>query len=125
MYLVRLLACCFGGTSYLVRGLLTLLSALRTVFFLLGCLTQPQYEGFGLVLLYLILSCLLFASMWQVLYCRGNRGAVDLRQREGGKDLGGWGGRENYGLDILYEYVFFNREKEKGEGEEEEEEESS
>lgn len=75
-----------------MRGLLTLLSALRTVFFLLDCLTQPQYEGFGLVLLYLILSCLLFASMWQVLYCRGNRGAVDLRQREGGKDLGGWGG---------------------------------
>lgn len=37
---------------------LTLFPALETLFLLLGCLGQPPFENFCLVLLYLVLSCL-------------------------------------------------------------------
>jgi hypothetical protein len=45
-------------------GPLTLLSALGTLFLLIGCFVQLQYEGFCLVLLYLVWCCL------AVVFCR-------------------------------------------------------
>lgn len=41
---------------------LTLLRTTRSLFFLLGWLVQPQFEGFYLVLSYLILLCLAVVS---------------------------------------------------------------
>ena len=43
---------------------LTLLSAIGALFLLLGCLVQPQYEGFPIFLSYLLFSCL-SAVFWR------------------------------------------------------------
>lgn len=42
----------------MVAGVSLLLPTIETPFLLLGCLVQPQYESFYLVLQYFVLSCL-------------------------------------------------------------------
>lgn len=78
--------CCI---SVLVRFLtvaggmsLALSPALKTCFLLLGCLAQPRSEGFTLVFLYLVLSCLAIISWRPGLFWRGN-GEVGRGQRGG------------------------------------------
>lgn len=51
------------------------------LFLLLGCLFQPQYEGFDLVLVCLVLSCLVVISWRTLLFWTGNRGGIDLGKR--------------------------------------------
>ena len=48
---------------------LTLLPTLETLFFLLVCLVQLRYEGFYLVLLYLVLSYLVALS-WRPVFSK-------------------------------------------------------
>jgi hypothetical protein len=62
---------------------LTLFPVPVTLFLVLGCLVQSQYEGFYLVLLYHVLSCQGVISWMTVLFSRGNQGKVDLGEREG------------------------------------------
>lgn len=50
---------------------LTLLPALRTPFLPLGGLVKPPYEGFCLVLLYLVLGCCLLEAYS---FLKGNEG---------------------------------------------------
>ena len=45
------------------------------------CYDQPRYEGFYLVLLYLLLSCLVVVSWRLALFLKGHRRKVDLRKR--------------------------------------------
>jgi hypothetical protein len=59
------------------------LSALETLFLLLGCLVQPRYESFYLVLLYLVLPCVAVMSWRTTLFCSQNKVGVDLGEREG------------------------------------------
>ena len=64
-----LIAWWFCGTSNSGSGLSpTLFPALETVFFLLGCLVQPQYDDFWLVLLYLALFYLVVISWKPALF---------------------------------------------------------
>lgn len=57
---------------------LTLLPTLETLFILLDCFVQPHYEGFQLVLLYLVFFFYLFFPVWlsslEYLYFSGERG---------------------------------------------------
>lgn len=53
-------------------------------FFLLGCLVQPRYEDFCLILLYHVSSCLVAISWRPALFWRG-RG---MKKRDG-RELGG------------------------------------
>lgn len=63
----------FVRLTTIVAGLsLTHLSAFETLFLLLGCLVQPQSEGFCHVLLYLVLSCLAIISWRSSLFQREN-----------------------------------------------------
>lgn len=64
--LCRCYECSLGVlVEFLTTGVgvsLTLLPAPRTLFLLLGCFVQPQYESFCLVLLCVVLSCLAAVS---------------------------------------------------------------
>jgi hypothetical protein len=72
---------------------LTLLPALRTLFLLIGCLVQPQYERFHLVLLFLVLFCLVvvpwrpnpfWREKWRGTGSRGQDRWKHLGEVEGG-----------------------------------------
>lgn len=69
----------------------------------LGCLVQPWYDSYCLVLLYLILSCVAVVSWRPVLLWRGNGGGVDPGKTEVVRGTGWDGGRRNCGRDKLYE----------------------
>jgi hypothetical protein len=60
---------------------LTLLPALETLFLRLGCLAQPVYKGFCLVLLHLFLFCLAVVSRRPILSEEGTGGGVGLGKR--------------------------------------------
>lgn len=76
---------------------LTLLPVLETLFHLLGCLVQPLYECFGVVLLYffvmfgfyLLGACFVLKKKWKVVWISGEgivRGSG--RRGEGGIEIG-------------------------------------
>lgn len=60
---------------------LILLPDLGTLFFLLCCPVHPRYEGFCLVLLYLVLSCFIVVSWRPTFFLKGSRRGVDLGKR--------------------------------------------
>ena len=89
---------------------LTPFPALGTPSFLLGCLVQPQCEGFCLVFLYFFLLLCVAVIYWFL-------GGSFLKRKQMGSGSGvgvrsGWwgagrtGGRGNCGLDISYENLF-------------------
>lgn len=79
---------------------LTLLPALGNLFLLLGCLSQPQYEGFCFVLIYFVLSHLTVVS-WKTVFSEENGRAVDMSEsRDWG--VGKSRGIKNCGLDIFF-----------------------
>lgn len=70
-YMVWLLAWCFvAHLTVEASESLTILPALYTHFLLLGCHVQPQYEGFCLILLHHVLSCLTIGSWRPFLFWR-------------------------------------------------------
>lgn len=74
--------------------------AVETLFFLLGYLVHSQYEGFGLVLMCFVLSCLDVVS-WRPVPKQDTEGSRS--GREGGQgELGGVKGGET-AQDMLHE----------------------
>lgn len=83
LHLLWLLVWCFLRLLTVGAGVsLIFLPALGTLFLLLGCFVQPRYEGFCLVALYLVLSCLAVVSCRPDLFWRGNGRGVDLGREE-------------------------------------------
>lgn len=74
-------------------------------------LVQSQYEGFGLVRLYLVLSCLVVLSWRPAFFLKRNSGEVYLEERGVGGSCKV--GREgNCGLDALYKKrIYFLKKK--------------
>lgn len=98
-----LLRWCFCGSPNSGSGCVSdSLSSLEVLFLPFGCLIQPQYESFHLILLDLILSCLM--SLKSLFISEEERGGMDLAEREGRMELeGGRGRKGNCDWDILYE----------------------
>lgn len=79
---------CYVGASVGAGVSLTLLPVFGTLFLSLGCLDKLHYEGFCLVLLYFVLSCLVIVS-WRpaLIWRKMMRGDVDLGKRRDGRSL--------------------------------------
>lgn len=88
---------------------LALLPAIGTLFLLLVFLVQPRYEGFDLVLLYLVSlfgRCLLEVC----LFLKVNGGRVDLKERGAVGDLGEVeGGKTVVRIYYIKEESIFNK----------------
>lgn len=76
-------------------------------------LVQSQYEDFGLVRLYLVLSCLVVLSWRPAFFLKRNSGEVYLGEKGVGRSCKV--GREgNCGLDALYKKrIYFQKKKER------------
>lgn len=82
----------------------TCLPASRSLFLILGCLVQPQYEGFSLVLLYLVLSYLTSSLEGLLLGEEEKDGKqIWLRRYVIGCEAGRSRRRRNCCLEVLYE----------------------
>ena len=78
---------------------MTRLPSLEILVLQLGCLVQPQYVGFCLVSLYLVLSCLTVIFWKPARFHRENGGRMALKEKEG---------REKRGVEegnLLSEYI--------------------
>lgn len=67
-------------------GLLLFVSALRMLFFLLGCHVQHEYDRFCFILLYFIMACLVVLEAYS--FPIRNKHGMDIEERGAREEMG-------------------------------------